>query len=198
MLADIAGADPKLAARMHLALGGLYLDRLRVNEAIKELAAARATDPARPEVPLFQGLVHTQFTGDRSAATESLKAAHALSPNDPVRTYLLARHLIEIDQREAGVELLRQVQRSADQIASGGPTAPFIRLDLVREIPGIDPFLRRRRSADGCITSEGRPRAGHHATSRVVAPRPDDGQAGGDRSHAAAAQKRSVDEARDW
>ncbi|HEY6614453.1 MAG TPA: tetratricopeptide repeat protein, partial [Vicinamibacterales bacterium] len=141
MVADIAGADPKLAARMHLALGGLYLERLRVNEAIKELAAARAADPARPEVPLFQGLVHTQFTGDRSAATESLKAAHALNPNDPTRTYLLARHLIEIDQREAGVELLRQVQRSADQIASGGPTAPFIRLDLVREIPGIDPFF---------------------------------------------------------
>ena len=67
MVADIAGADPKLAARMHLALGGLYLDRLRVNEAIKELAAARAADPARPEVPLLQGLVHAQITGDRSA-----------------------------------------------------------------------------------------------------------------------------------
>ncbi len=29
MAADIAGADATLAARMHLALGGLYLDRLR-------------------------------------------------------------------------------------------------------------------------------------------------------------------------
>jgi len=141
MVADIAGADPNLAARMHLALGGLYLERLRVNDAIKELAAARAADPARPEVPLLQGLLHAQITGDRSATTEALKAAHALNPNDPTRTYLLARHLIEIDQREPGVELLRQVQRSADQIASGGPTAPFIRLDLVREIPGIDPFF---------------------------------------------------------
>ena len=65
-------------------------------------------DPARPEVPLFQGLVHTQITGDRSAATEALKAAHALSPNDPTRSYLLAGHRIEIDQREAGRELLRQ------------------------------------------------------------------------------------------
>ena len=45
MVADIAGADPKLAARMHLALGGLYLDRLRVDDAIRELAAARAADP---------------------------------------------------------------------------------------------------------------------------------------------------------
>jgi len=148
MVADIAGADPKLAARMHLALGGLYLDRLRVNEAIMELAAARAADPARPEVPLFQGLVHTQITGDRSAATEGLKAAHALSPNDPTRTYLLAGHLIEIDQREAGLELLRQVQRPANQTA-GGAIAPFIRLDLVREMPGIDPFLPPAAYADG-------------------------------------------------
>lgn len=138
MMADVGRADPKLAARMHLAIGGLYLDRLRFADAVKELEASRAADPARPEVPLLLWLIHAQVTGNAAAATDALKAAHTLSPNDPTRTYLLARHLVENNQGEAGLELLRQIQRPADQTAAA---APFIRLDLVREIPGIDPFL---------------------------------------------------------
>ena len=55
MAADIGSADPKLAARMHVALGGLYLDRLRVSDALEEFAAARTSDPTRSEVPLLQG-----------------------------------------------------------------------------------------------------------------------------------------------
>ena len=47
MAADIGSADPKLASRMHLALGGLYLDRLRVSDALREFAAARTSDPTR-------------------------------------------------------------------------------------------------------------------------------------------------------
>ena len=146
MAADIAGANPALAARMHLALGGLYMDRLRAEDALKELAAARAADASRPEAPLFQWLVHTQVTGNAAAATEALKAAYALSQRDPVRTYLLARDLIESNQRDAGLALLQQVQHPAGQTA---PTAPFIRLDLVREIPGIDPFLPPISYAEG-------------------------------------------------
>jgi tetratricopeptide (TPR) repeat protein len=146
MVADSAGASPALAARMHLALGGLYMDRLRVEDALKELAAARAADATRPEVPLFQWLVHAQVTGNTAAATEALKAAHALSQKDPARTYLLARYLIDNDQRDAGLALLQQVQSPAGQNAPG---APFIRLDLVREIPGIDPFLPPISYAEG-------------------------------------------------
>lgn len=146
MAAEIAGADAKLAARMHLALGGLYLDRLRVDDALRELKAARASDADRPEVPLFQWLIHAQFTGDKAAAGESLKAAHALSPNDPVRTYLLARHLIANEQQEAGIEMLQKVRPTPDQAAT---SAPFIRIDLVREAPGIDPFLPPAGYAEG-------------------------------------------------
>jgi tetratricopeptide (TPR) repeat protein len=138
MAADLAGANPQLATRMHLALGGLYLDRLRVDDALKELAAARASDPGRAEVPLFQWVTHAQLTSDKAAATESLKAAHSLSPKDPARTYLLARQLIANGQGEAGLELLQQVQHPTGQTA---PATPFIRLDLVRETPGIEPFL---------------------------------------------------------
>ena len=81
MAADIGSADPKLAARMHLALGGLYLNRARTTDAIRELTAARTSDPTRPEVPLLLGLAHTQVTGDESAATTAFQQALALDAN---------------------------------------------------------------------------------------------------------------------
>ena len=93
MAADIGSADSKLASRMHLALGGLYLDRFRVSDALKEFAAARASDPTRSEVPLLQALAHAQVTKDAPAAIEALRAAHALNPKDTARTYLLGRQL---------------------------------------------------------------------------------------------------------
>ena len=80
MAADLAGANPPLATRMHLALGGLYLDRLRVDDALKQLAAARASDPSRAEVPHFQRQTHAQHTGHKSAATESLNGGTCLPP----------------------------------------------------------------------------------------------------------------------
>ena len=148
MAADIEKADPKLASRMHLALGGLYLDRLRVNDALQEFAAARSSDPSRPEVPLLQSLVHAQLTSDAAAAIEALRAAHALNPEDATRTYLLGRQLLEADQQAAGLELLQQVRFSGSQAPAGGG-APFIRLDLVRETPGIDPFFSPASYAEG-------------------------------------------------
>jgi len=148
MAAELGAADPKLAARMHLALAGVYLDRVRVSDAIRELAAARRSDPTRPEPPLLQGLAYTQLTQEAAGATEALKAAHALNPKDPVRTYLLAQHLIATKQRQAGLELLQQIR--AVPGGTSGPAAPlFLRLDLVRETPGIDPFLPPVVYADG-------------------------------------------------
>jgi len=39
MAADIRSADPALALKMHLAIGGLYLDRARSTDGLRELAA---------------------------------------------------------------------------------------------------------------------------------------------------------------
>ncbi len=148
MAADIERADPKLAARMHLALGGLYLDRLRVNDALKELAAARSSDPSRAEVPLLQSLAYAQLTSDTPAAIEALRAAHALNAQDPARTYLLGQQLLAANQQAAGLELLAQVRSGGPQTPGGG-TALFIRLELVREAPDIDPFFPPAAYAEG-------------------------------------------------
>jgi tetratricopeptide (TPR) repeat protein len=149
MAAEIGKADQKLAARMHLALGGLYLERVRVADALRELAAARKSDPMRPEVPLLEGLAHRQLTGDASAATTALQQAYALAPQDTTRAYLLARQLMEGNQREAGLELLERVRHDSSKSAASGDASLFIQLDLVRERPGINPFFPPVLYADG-------------------------------------------------
>ena len=152
MAAEIGGADPQLVARMHLALGGVYLDRGRVDDALRELAAARTSDPTRPDVPLLQGLVYAQL-GNAAAATEALKTADTLGGPDPVRTYLLARHLMSVGEEEGGLKLLQRFER--DQRPDAAPAAtdpanpPFLRLGLVHEAAGVEPFLPPVLYADG-------------------------------------------------
>ncbi len=148
MAAEIGSANQKLASRMHLALGGVYLDRGRTQAALTELSAARTADPTRPEVPLLQGLVHLQVTRDAAAATAALQAAHELSPQDPARTYLLARQLVDGTQREAGLALLQRIQHVPGQTTTPAG-ALFIRLDLVRETPGSNPFFPPTLYAEG-------------------------------------------------
>ena len=162
MAADIGNADPKLASRMHLALGALYLDRLRVSDAVRELAAARASDPTRSEVPLFQWLVHTQMTGDTSAATEALRAAHALSPQDATRTYLLGRQLIDGNRQE-----------TAASVAPTRPPRPR-RRGGERNICTLHPARYWCARARGSIHSSLRPRTrrGSPRSRRATSHRP--------------------------
>ena len=84
-------AEPALATRMHLALAGLYLDRTRTSDALRELGAARQLDKARADLPMFEALAHSQLAGNGTAATVALRSASTLNPNDPIASYLLAR-----------------------------------------------------------------------------------------------------------
>jgi tetratricopeptide (TPR) repeat protein len=150
MADEIGTADRQLASRMHLALGGLFLDRGRVSDALKEFATARSIDSTRPEAPLLEGLAHSQITGDTKAATDALRAAHALAPNDAGRTYMLAQQLFKVNQEEAGLELLQRIQHDAALNATQtANTSLFIRLDLVRETPGVEPFFPPARYTEG-------------------------------------------------
>jgi len=151
MAAEIGGADPSLAARMHLALGGVYLDRGRVDDAMTQLAAARQSDPTRVDVLSLQGLVH-ELRGNHAAATEAFRTAVALDPQNPVRAYVLARHLMSIGEEQAALEFLPRVQRTqSSSRAPQGPTVgtPFVRLGLVQETADVEPFLPPVLYADG-------------------------------------------------
>jgi tetratricopeptide (TPR) repeat protein len=151
--AGTGGADAELAARMRTALAGVYLDRQRVDAALQELLAARARDPNRPDVHTLLGLVYSQLADDQEAATEAFRRAATLEPDNPIRTYVLARQLGTQGNAEESSAALRaflehRATRDAVQSRTAVP-APFIRLALVPESAGVEPYFPPVRYAAG-------------------------------------------------
>ena len=146
-------ADPKLAALAHMALGGVYLDRGRVADALREFAAASVLDPARADAYALQGLANSApFPPNTAAAVQAFQKASALDPADVVSTYLLARQLAKTGKSEDAVKAWRQVhdnyKRRADERTVATAT-PFMRFGIVDERTGVEPFLPPAAYAEG-------------------------------------------------
>lgn len=152
MAADLRTVEPGLALKMHLALGGLYLDRGRTADGLRELAAARQLDQNRPDVPVFEALAHSQLEGNDAAATAALRRASALDSSDALTAYLLARHLSRAGAGDAAGRAYETfVTGEGRRIGQNqpSPAAPFIDLRLFHETPGVEPFLPPALYADG-------------------------------------------------
>ena len=132
---QLRGAD------VHVALGIVYLDRSRVEDALREFDAANRLDASRADVRTLQGLAYTLANMPAQATQAYLKAAE-LDPGDPTTFYRLARQLTKIgESEEAGkarhsfqeFEQKRLAQPGRDQAIS----SPFIRVDLLRQAAGV-------------------------------------------------------------
>ena len=149
MAAEIRTADPPLAARMHAALGGVYLDRGRNDAAIRELTAARTLDPRNADAETLLGYAYAQQSETAGLAREAFGRASALDPENPVRAYVLARHLAATG---ASDEARRAFSRVAAAIATSRATSQspaFISVALVPERAGVEPFFPPAHYADG-------------------------------------------------
>ena len=152
MAADLRAADPGLALKMHLAIGGLLLDRARTTDGLRELAAARQLDQSRADVSVFEALAHSQLEGNDTAATAALRRASMLNPNDAITAYVLARHLSRTGATEdAGRAYDRFVTSQAPRLVQNQPqpSTPFIDLRLFHETPGVEPFFPPALYVDG-------------------------------------------------
>jgi tetratricopeptide (TPR) repeat protein len=153
MASEISGAEPHLAARMHAALGGVYLDRSRVTDALREFAAAGQLDPDRADVFTLLALAYNHpLANDPSAATRAFRRAVALDPRDPVRAYMLARQLMKVGELEEARTALRMFEgnrklQASDQSRTA-VASPFVRPGL-QESPGIETFFPPALYAEG-------------------------------------------------
>ena len=142
---ELPRAESALAARMHVALGAAYLDRSRVADALREFEAASRLDSGRADAFAFQGLAHAQLTNDLEPAVASFQQAAALDPANPIRAYMLGRALIrsgrETDAREAYRSVMRLWREGVGRRADTPLDTPFIRLGLVQERSGVEPFF---------------------------------------------------------
>lgn len=142
MAADVGGAPADVATRMHVALAGEYLERHRFRDAQRELGEAITLDPKRPEALTVRGLIAAQLTAQPREALDDLRRAAELTPTHPVRTYLFARQLLTAG--ETPDKAAAALERFVAAAAAAGPApdgAPFVRLGLVTEVPGIEPYF---------------------------------------------------------
>ena len=139
-----APSDPKLAALMHIALGGLYLDRARLADAIRKFDEAIALDATRPDAYVLRGLASTAARDFQGAAASS-KKAFDLDPASTARAYLLARSLARAGHTDEARAAFRAVvanhaREASDDRAVAG-SSKFMRFGLVEERPGVEPYF---------------------------------------------------------
>ena len=151
--AEPRGADPKLAALAHLALGGVYLDRNRVADALREFAAASALDPGRADAYTLQGVANSQPPRqDPAAAVVAFQKASALDPTDTVRAYVLARQLAKAGKAEEARKTWRLVVDDHKRHAGERTVATsthFMRFGIVEERSRVEPFFPPAVYAEG-------------------------------------------------
>jgi len=137
----------------HLALGAVYLDRNRLDEALREFAETSRLDPQRPDAYTFQAL-SAALLDKPALAAQALAKASALDPGKPALVYSQARQLVLAGEPEHAGEVLRtfvesqplpSIERSAREAAG----APFDRVALLRQVAGVAPIFPPALYADG-------------------------------------------------
>jgi tetratricopeptide (TPR) repeat protein len=146
-------AEAATASRLRTAVGVQYLDRGRVQDALEQLRLARALDPTNEQAPMLEGLIYGDVLRDVDRASEALRAAKAANPAALAPAYALARLLQHSDRdgdAESAVDaLIAVLDRLASTSAPGDRPAPFVRVGLVPETPGLEPFFAPVRYAAG-------------------------------------------------
>jgi tetratricopeptide (TPR) repeat protein len=157
--AAIRALDAMLAARppgadIHVVRATVYLDRHRVDDAVRELLEAGRFDPERVDVHTLQALA---FDLDRrpSDALRALRRAADRDAANPVIAYMLAQRAFESGEHVEASRALERVSRALDQsktspvAGAAAVIAPFERVDLLRQSAGIAPIFVLASYADG-------------------------------------------------
>lgn len=137
---QLPSAAPANAVRMRIALSLALAERGQVDAAVQQLGLAVAGAPRDVDAHTVLGLVHAQLTGNAAAATGAFRTAMAGDPAAPLQRYLLAKQLADqgaLDEAAAVAEAVRVDVRSGD----APDRAPFLRLHLIPEVPGLEPYF---------------------------------------------------------
>ncbi len=174
---QLPGAAPDVAARLHVAIGAAFLDRGRLQDALRELEAGAHLDPGRADVFTFEGVAYEQLAGDGERAIAAFRKSAQLDPSNPVPAYLLARALAKSGKPADAVEAYRSVfalwRARAGDVAPSAHAAPFIRLGLFQERSGAEPFFPLAAYADGfALLERGEFAKGLDAFDRAMAADP--------------------------
>jgi tetratricopeptide (TPR) repeat protein len=146
---QLRGAAPQMAASLHAALGAVYLDRGRVDEAIEEFSQAVMLDPGRADAFRFRALAY-EGGGNTRAAAADFARAWSLDRRDPAAAYLSLFYRQAGEPRSDEAQAVAALETFARQRTGGstGPAAPFVRLSLLEERQSTDPVFLPALYAD--------------------------------------------------
>jgi len=135
----------------HMALAGVYLDRGRTADALRELTAATELEPMRPELHFFRGVAAGEL-GRPAEAVESFGRAADLDPGAPVPLYELSLRLRILDRDQDAAAAERRFRAAARTRLSKKSTAEaFTRLALQVEAARPMFFLARYHDASAFL-----------------------------------------------
>lgn len=140
-------------ADTHVALATVYLDRQRIDDALRELALAARREADRVDVYTLQALAYGS-AGRPADAERALRRAAVLAPGDPTIAYSIAQRLIALDRQGDVAQAFRNFTRvvgreQARDTPRSGPTARFERIDLLRETAGVAALFPLGAYAEG-------------------------------------------------
>ena len=134
------------SAEVHAALGTVYLDRDRRDDALREFASAARLDARRADVHNLSALAFAS-SGRPAEAAAALRRALALDPGNPFTRYALAQQLNKPpdSRRDEAADTLRRFQESEwprlRTQRGSQPSAPFERVSLLRQVSGVSPIF---------------------------------------------------------
>jgi tetratricopeptide (TPR) repeat protein len=142
-------------ADVPLALASVWLDRHRLDAALRELDAAERRDDRRVDLYMMRALA-SGTSGRYEDAVPALRKAAALEPDNPTLWYGLAQYLTRLQQPDEAARALRRLQRTLDARRGGTGTAVsrpprFERVDLLRQVSGAAPVFPQSRYAAGFL-----------------------------------------------
>ena len=123
-------------------LAGMYLERGRIGDALRELDAAIALEPRRADLHVLRGFA-LDASGRSADADRAFRAGWALDAGDPIKAYYVLRRTATADNAPAdgAREALAEAYRSLSRDKPRAKAAPFIAIGVLRESASEEPVL---------------------------------------------------------
>ena len=137
------------SAEAHVALGTMYLDRGQTSDAVDQFRRATTIAPKWAEASLLLGLAY-DAQGKRDDAARALATAARAKPGSAAIGYARVQLVVSGGVEEEISRALLDFRDRQDRVArSPASAAPFVKLGLLRESPGVAPVFAPVRYAEG-------------------------------------------------
>lgn len=127
-----------------IALATILLDRHRIDDALRALAAAEQIDDNRADLYAIRALAYGTLNRPEEAA-RALRRAVGLNGRDPTLVYALARHLTQLGRLDEAA----QPRRSLPRLLAASRQTAFARVGLLSQAAGTAPIFAHARYIAG-------------------------------------------------